>query len=84
VWEGYAQIPDARDREEAWLIIRSLVDDPIPAGAEANHWESGGVVWAGYSIDFSSGHGFIPYAPVEAEGEEVIRLWPVVWYPEGL
>jgi hypothetical protein len=82
VWETYAQMPDLTDRAEAWSIIGALVDEPRPSVAKPNTWEFGGERWAGYSIDLSSGRGFVPYAPIQLEtGEEVIRLWPIVWYP---
>ena len=81
VWDGYHEIPDQQDKEDAWDILLSLVDDPVPDEAEPNLWEWEGVPVAGYSITLPSGNGFVPYAPMEDEGtgEEVLRLWPVVW-----
>lgn len=86
MWNSYLEIPDQRDKEDAWRILRSLVDEPVPEGADPNVWEWNGVPVAGYSIDLPSGRGFVPYAFTQHTDtdEEVIRLWPVVWYPADL
>lgn len=80
VWTSYKEINDPADRKEAWDIIRSLVDNPEPDTAIPNVWTFDGYSWPGYSIDLSSGHGFIPYSHLFLDdGSDAVRLWPAVW-----
>lgn len=80
VWQSYYDIPDDIDRREAWTILRGLVDDPYPPNARLNHWGFAGHTWLGYSIDLSSGNGFIAYSPfITDDGLQAVRLWPMTW-----
>ena len=80
VWQSYYDIPDDLDRREAWEILAKLVENPYLLEAKENYWTFLGDSWSGFSVDLSSGHGFVAYSPIYLEnGTQAVRVWPMTW-----